>query len=161
MHHAKNYTNKISPLEKCCRASERPRANLLDPLAYPAINLPQDMKKVAVVATILSGIWKHKSNCFNQNSVIGMIYGSRMQPSSTCKTNSRNEIQRSIGRLTLVYSPGLRKLKLELVWRSLAQPWITCRSVIIHYMKKFMCCIHNCTRTSLQILSGWKPNLLI
>jgi hypothetical protein len=55
MHHAKNYTNKISPLEKRCRAPERPRANLLDPLAYPAINLPQDMKKVAVVATILSG----------------------------------------------------------------------------------------------------------
>jgi hypothetical protein len=26
MHHAKNYTNKISPLEKCCRAPERPRA---------------------------------------------------------------------------------------------------------------------------------------
>ena len=39
MHHAKNYTNKFSPLEKCCRASERPRANLLDPLAYPAIKL--------------------------------------------------------------------------------------------------------------------------
>ena len=46
MHHAKNYTNKISPLEKCCRAPERPRANLLDLLAYPAINLLQDMKKV-------------------------------------------------------------------------------------------------------------------
>jgi hypothetical protein len=60
---------KISPLEKCCRASERPRANLLDPLVYPAINLPQDMKKVAVVAMILSGIWKHKSNYFKQNSV--------------------------------------------------------------------------------------------
>jgi hypothetical protein len=45
MHHAKHYINKISPLEKCCRAPERPRANLLDPLAYPAINLPQDMKK--------------------------------------------------------------------------------------------------------------------
>ena len=92
MHHAKHYINKISPLEKCCHAPERPRANLLDPLAYPAINLPQDMKKVAVVATILSGIWKHKSNNFNQNSVTGLIYGSRMQPSATCKTNSRNEI---------------------------------------------------------------------
>jgi hypothetical protein len=78
MHHAKNYTNKISPLEKCYRAPERPRANLLDPLAYTAINLPQDMKKVAVVATILLGIWKHKSNNFNQNSVTGMIYGSQM-----------------------------------------------------------------------------------
>jgi hypothetical protein len=92
MHHAKHYINKISPLEKCCRALERPRTNLLDPLAYPAINLPQDMKKVAVVATILLGIWKHKLNCFNQNSVAGMIYGSRMQPSATCKTNLRNEI---------------------------------------------------------------------
>jgi hypothetical protein len=100
MHHAKNYANKIFPLEKYCRAPGRPRTNLLDPLAYPAINLPQDMKKVAVVATILSGIWKHKSNCFNQNSITGMIYGSRMvkeetnweQPSATSKTNSRNEI---------------------------------------------------------------------
>jgi hypothetical protein len=88
MHHAKNYTNMFSPLEKCCRASERPRANLLDPLAYPAINLPQDIKKVAVVATILSGIWKHKLNFFNQNSITGMIYGSWMQLSATCKTNS-------------------------------------------------------------------------
>jgi hypothetical protein len=64
---------KFFPLRKML-----PRANLLDPLAYPAINLPQDMKKVSVVATILSGIWKHKSNCFNQNSVTGMVYGSRM-----------------------------------------------------------------------------------
>jgi hypothetical protein len=79
MHHAKNYANKDFPLKKSAAAHQkRPRANLLDPLAYPAINLPQDMKKVAVVATILSGIWKHKSNCFNQNSVTGMIYGSRM-----------------------------------------------------------------------------------
>jgi hypothetical protein len=79
MHHAKNYANKkISPLEKYRRAPERLHANLLDPLAYPAINFPQDMKKVAVVATILSGIWKHKLNYFNQNSVTGMIYGSRM-----------------------------------------------------------------------------------
>ena len=48
------------------------------PIGIPVINLPQDMKKVAVVATILSGIWKHKLNCFNQNSVTGMIYGSWM-----------------------------------------------------------------------------------
>jgi hypothetical protein len=41
MHQAKHYINKISPLEKCCRAPERPRANLLDPLAYPAIDLSQ------------------------------------------------------------------------------------------------------------------------
>jgi hypothetical protein len=38
---------------------------------------------------------------------------------------------------------------------------IICRSIIIHYMKKFMCCIHNCTQTSLRILSGWKPDLFI
>jgi hypothetical protein len=37
---------KFPPLEKFYRAPERPRANLLDPLAYPAINLLQDMKKV-------------------------------------------------------------------------------------------------------------------
>jgi hypothetical protein len=75
----------LSRTRKTARKSTRP-------IGVPAINLSQDMKKVAVVATILSGIWKHKSNCFNQNSVTGMIYGSRMQSSATCKTNSWNEI---------------------------------------------------------------------
>ena len=75
----------LSRIRKTARKSTRP-------IGVSAINLPQDMKKVVVVATILSGIWKHKSNCFNQNSVAGMIYGSRMQPSATCKTNLRNEI---------------------------------------------------------------------
>jgi hypothetical protein len=68
----------LSRIRKTARKSTRP-------IGIPAINLPQDMKKVAVVATLLTGIWKH-------NSVTGMIYGSRMQPSATCKTNSRNEI---------------------------------------------------------------------
>jgi hypothetical protein len=40
--------------------------------------LPQGMKKVAVVATIQSGIWKPKWNSFDQSSDIGTIYGSRM-----------------------------------------------------------------------------------
>jgi hypothetical protein len=43
---------------------------------------------------------------------------------------------------------------------SLAQPWTTCRFIVIHYIRKFMYCIHNCTLTYLRILSGWKPDLL-
>jgi hypothetical protein len=42
----------------------------------------------------------------------------------------------------------------------LAQPWIACRFIATHYMKKFMYCTRNCTQTSLRILSGWKPDLL-
>ena len=87
-----NYSNKDFPLRELSPRTRKTARKSIRPLAYPAINLPQDMKKVAVVAMILSGIWKHKLNCFNQNSVTGMIYGSRMQPSATCKTNSRNEI---------------------------------------------------------------------
>jgi hypothetical protein len=32
--------------------------------------------------------------------------------------------------------------------------------IVIHYMRKFMYCIHNCTLTSLRILSGWEPDHL-
>jgi hypothetical protein len=31
---------------------------------------------------------------------------------------------------------------------------------VIHYMRRFMYCIHNCTLTYLRILSGWKSDLL-
>jgi hypothetical protein len=55
---------------------------------------------------------------------------------------------------------GKKKLELEPTWKSLAQPWITCRFIVIHYMKKFMYCIHNCTLMSLRILSGWEPDHL-
>jgi hypothetical protein len=55
-----------------------PRTSLLGRLADPAINLPRGMKTVAVVATIQSEIWKPKLNSFDQNSVIGTIYGLRM-----------------------------------------------------------------------------------
>jgi hypothetical protein len=54
MHHAKNYANKISPLEKCRRARERLRASQLGQSVYPVINLPHDMKIAVVGATILS-----------------------------------------------------------------------------------------------------------
>jgi hypothetical protein len=53
-----------------------------------------------------------------------------------------------------------KEAKLELAWRSLAQSWTTYRFIVIHYMRKFMYCIHNCTLTYLRILSGWKPDLL-
>jgi hypothetical protein len=62
--------------------------------------------------------------------------------------------------VTHVHLLGLRKPKLEPMWRSLAQPWTTCRFTIIHYMRKFMYCIHNCTLTYLRILSEWEPGLL-
>jgi hypothetical protein len=69
---------RFSPLEKCRRARERPLASLPDHLVYPVINLPHNMKIVAVVVTIQSGIWKHKLISFDQNSDTGTIYGSRM-----------------------------------------------------------------------------------
>jgi hypothetical protein len=65
-------------MEMCRHAQERPRASLPGRLAYPAISLPHDMKTVVVVVTIQSGIWKPKLNSFDQNSVTGTIYGSRM-----------------------------------------------------------------------------------
>jgi hypothetical protein len=46
------------------------------------------------------------------------------------------------------------------VWRSLAQPWTTCRCTVIHYMNKLMYCIHDCILTYLQILSEWEMDLL-
>jgi hypothetical protein len=42
----------------------------------------------------------------------------------------------------------------------LSQPWTTCRFIVIHYMKKFMYCIHNYTLTSLWILLGWESDHL-
>jgi hypothetical protein len=55
-----------------------PRASLPGRLAYPVINLPHGMKIVAVVATIQLGIWKPKLISFDQNSVAGTTYESRM-----------------------------------------------------------------------------------
>jgi hypothetical protein len=65
-------------MEICRRARERPRASLPGRLAYPVISLPHNMKIVAVVVTIQSGIWKHKLSSFDQNSDTRTIYGSRM-----------------------------------------------------------------------------------
>jgi hypothetical protein len=58
MHHAKNYTNKILPLEKCRRARGRPRVSQLAQLEYLVINLPHEMRIVVAEATIQSGILK-------------------------------------------------------------------------------------------------------
>ena len=55
---------------------------------------------------------------------------------------------------------GTERPKLEPVWRSLARPLITCRCTAIHYMRKFMNCIRDCTLTYLQILSEWELDLL-
>jgi hypothetical protein len=42
----------------------------------------------------------------------------------------------------------------------LSIPWTTCRCTIIHYMRRFMYCIRNCTLTYPQLLSEWEPDLL-
>jgi hypothetical protein len=60
MHHAKNYTNKISPLEKCRRAQGKLRASQLAQLVYPVINLLPDMRIAVVGVTIRSGILEPK-----------------------------------------------------------------------------------------------------
>jgi hypothetical protein len=82
MHHAKNYANKISPLEKCRRARERLRASQLGQSVYPIINLPHDMKIAVVGAMIRLEIWKPKWISFEQNSDIGTIFGLRMAKES-------------------------------------------------------------------------------
>jgi hypothetical protein len=58
MHHAKNHTNKIFPLEKCRRAQGRPRVSELAQLVYLVINLPHEMRIVVAEATIRLGILK-------------------------------------------------------------------------------------------------------
>jgi hypothetical protein len=75
MHHAKNYANKISPLEKCHRARERLRASQLGQSVYPVINLPHGMKIAVVGATIRLEIWKPKWIGFEQNYDIEAIFG--------------------------------------------------------------------------------------
>jgi hypothetical protein len=60
MHHAKNYANKISPLEKCRHARGELRASILDQLVCHVINWPQDMRIAVVGVMIRYGILKHK-----------------------------------------------------------------------------------------------------
>jgi hypothetical protein len=52
MHHAKNYANKIFPLEKCRRARGELRASILDRLVCHVISWPQDMMIVVVEVMI-------------------------------------------------------------------------------------------------------------
>jgi hypothetical protein len=58
MHHAKNYTNKIFPLEKCRRARGRLHVSQQAQLEYLVINLPRGMRIVVAEATIQLGISK-------------------------------------------------------------------------------------------------------
>jgi hypothetical protein len=55
---------------------------------------------------------------------------------------------------------GTGKPKLEPVWMSLARSLTTCRCTAIHYMRKFMNCIHDCTQTYLPTLLEWESDLL-
>jgi hypothetical protein len=60
VHHAKNYANKISPLEKCRRARGELRASILAQLVCLVINWPQDTRIAVVGVMIRSGILKRK-----------------------------------------------------------------------------------------------------
>jgi hypothetical protein len=57
MHHAKNYTNKIFPLEKCRRVRGRPRVSQLAQLEYLVINLPHEMRIVVAELQRRTSIW--------------------------------------------------------------------------------------------------------
>jgi hypothetical protein len=58
MHHAKNHTNKISPLEKCRRARGKLRVSQLAQLVYLVTNLLHGTRIVVAEATIRLGILK-------------------------------------------------------------------------------------------------------
>jgi hypothetical protein len=70
------------------------------------------------------------------------------------------QIWQSIGLSIHIPLLGTGKPKLEPVWRSLARPLTTCRCTAIHYMRKFMNCIHDCTQTYLPTLLEWESDLL-
>jgi hypothetical protein len=50
------------------------------------------------------------------------------------------------------------KQKLELVWQSLVWPSIACKCTVILYMRKYMYCMLDCTRTCLPTLLRWEPD---
>jgi hypothetical protein len=52
------------------------------PIGVPRHQLARDMTTAVAVVMIRSGIWKHKLISFDQNSVAGMTYGSRMAKES-------------------------------------------------------------------------------
>src|SRR5687768_10381776 len=78
--------------------------------------------------------------------------------SDACKTSLLNRIWRSIGLSTHVRLLETTKPKLVLVWQSLVRPLITCRCTTILYMRKYMYCMHDCTRTCLPTLLQWEPD---
>jgi hypothetical protein len=53
---------------------------------------------------------------------------------------------------------GIGKPKLVLAWQSLVRPLITCRCIAIHYMRKSMYCIRDCTQTYLPTWLEWEPD---
>jgi hypothetical protein len=63
-----------------------------------------------------------------------------------------------IGPSTRVHSLGTVKQKLELVWQSFMRPSTACKCTAILYMKKYMYCMFDCTRTCLSMLLQWEPD---
>jgi uncharacterized protein (DUF3084 family) len=63
-----------------------------------------------------------------------------------------------IGPSTRVRSLGTVKQKLELVWQSLVRPSTAYKCIVILYMRKYMYCMLDCTRTCLPTLLQWEPD---
>jgi hypothetical protein len=96
---------KFSPLEKCRRAPERPRANLLDPLAYPAINLPP----------------RHEESSSGSNDPIGDLEAQVELLQSELR--HRNDLWVADGERINELRAAIRYLQDQLVKRDLALDW--------------------------------------
>jgi hypothetical protein len=113
-----------------------------------------------------SETWKPKWNSFRRSYVTKTGCGHKtvsvkmswQLTSNTSKTSLLNGIWRSIGPSTHVRLLGTVKPKLVLVWQSLLRPSTTCRCTAILYMRKYMYCIRDCSRTCLSTLLQWEPD---
>jgi hypothetical protein len=157
MHHVKNHTNKVfSLMEICRRARGKPHVSPLDRLACLTTSWLQGMRIAAAAAMTPLEI-RHRNSVWVED---GQRINELRLTSDTCKTSLPNGIWHSIGLSTYVALLGTGMPKLEPVWRSLARPLTTCKCTAIHYMRKFMNCIRDCTPTYLPTLSEWEPDLL-
>jgi hypothetical protein len=77
--------------------------------------------------------------------------------SAACNMRFQNGIRPLVEPSTRVQSLGTAKQKVELVWRNLARPSTACKCTVILYMKKYMYCMLDYTRTCLQMLQ-WEPD---
>jgi hypothetical protein len=82
----------------------------------------------------------------------------RNRVSAACGLSSLNETRPLIGPSTHARSLGIVKQKLEPMWMSSAWPLITCKYIVILYMRKYMYCMVEYTRMCPLTLLEWEPD---